>query len=446
VVLKSEIKSADGLAREIEVEIPQEEVDAAFADMYRKYQKQAKVKGFRPGKVPLNIVKSMYSEAIKEEILQDLVSKSYPNVIQQQKLNVASPPEIKNFELNEGAPFKYDIKIEVMPEVEEINLEGLELPKQEYEVTDVEVDSVVKHLQTKAATKERVDRPAEKTDIILMDLEKIEDPDNALPETKYDDVEVDLGAGVTVEEFRDGLEGVKAGDEKDITVNYPEDFSNPQLAGKKITYHCKIKEIREKVLPEANDAFAKAQGDFETMLEMRMKIREDVKKQKENEHRDWEKKQLMDQINEKNPVPIPAGMIEKYLDSVVEDALKQGQKIDVEELRKQYRPIAENGIRWNIIADKLAEQENIEVSPSDTENWIKGFAASYNMEPDKAKEMLSKTGKLDEIRHSIREDKIFDHIMQNVNYVEVASPEQNSESGGEGKEIMEEGNNITEEK
>nr|MBN2278715.1 trigger factor [candidate division Zixibacteria bacterium] len=415
--MKSVIKAAEGLVREIEIEVPADVVDAAYSELYEKYRKEARIKGFRPGKVPMNVIKSKFKDAVHDEVLQDLVSKTYRQAVQEQALQVASPPDFPEMNLKEGEPLKYTARVEVMPDIDKIDYEGLELPKEEIEVRDVEVDTVVEHLRNKKAEIRPVDRPAGAGDILVIDLKAQEDSDNVLEGKEFKDIELDLSSGMTVGEFKEALVGIKAGEEKDVTVDYPEDFSNKNLAGKKLVYHCVIKQVKEKILPQANDAFAKAQGGVETMLEMRLKIREDLNKQKELDHRSWEKQELMRQINLKNQIPIPEAMIDHYLDSIIEDMKQKEQEFDEVLIRQQYRPNAIEYLRWNLIMNRLAELEKIEVLPSDTENWIKGFAAGYQMEIDQAKKLLARTGRIEEIRDTIKEDKVCDFLLSKASHV-----------------------------
>jgi trigger factor len=430
--LKSEIKSSDGLVREIEVEIPVEKVDAAFAELYQKYRKEVKVKGFRPGKVPLSIVRSRFGEAIKNEVLQDLIGESYPEVIREHKLKVASPPDIPKYDLKEGSPLVYTAKFEVIPEIEKVDYENLELPDEEVEVRDAEVDAVIEHLRRKAAEIRGVDRPATEEDVLQVDLIKTDDPDKVLDADKFEDIELDLSSHVTVNEFRKTLKGIKAGEEREVKVDYAQDFSNERLAGKSITYLCKVRQVKERVLPPENDAFAKSQGKVETMLELRLKIREDLKVQKELEQKQWEKQEIIRQIVGKNQIPIPESMINRYIDSVIKDMKEKKEAFDEKEVREQYRPIAADAIRRNWLIGRLAEIENIEVLPSDTEVWIKEFADRYQMEPDKAKEILSKAGKFDEIRDSILEEKVVDFLSWAVKRVPVV-PEATITAGSDDK-------------
>jgi trigger factor len=430
--LKSEIKSSDGLIREIEVEIPAEKVDAAFAELYQKYRKEVKIKGFRPGKVPLSLVRSRFGEAIKSEVLQDLIGESYPEVIREHKLKVASPPDIPEYDLKEGSPLVYTAKFEVMPEIEKVDYENLQLPDEKPDVRDAEVDTVVEHLRRKAAEIRAVDRPATVEDVLQVDLFKIDDPDKVLDADKFEDIELDLSSQVTVSQFKETLKGIKAGEEREVKVDYPQDFSNERLAGKSITYRCKVREVKERVLPPENDAFAKSQGKVETMLELRLKIREDLKLQKEIDQKQWEKQEIIRQIVQKNQIPIPESMIDKYIDSVINDMKEKKQPFDEKEVREQYRPVAADAIRRNWLIGRLAELENIEVLPSDTEAWIKEFADRYQMEPDKAKEVLSKAGKFDEIRDSILEEKVVDFLSWAVKRVPTV-PEATITASDEGE-------------
>jgi len=212
--------------------------------------------------------------------------------------------------------------------------------------------------------------------------------------------------------------------------------------------------VKEKVLPEINDAFAKANGNSETVLEMRLKIRDDLKKQKEMEHKQWEKQEVRRQIVEKNNIDVPDAMVVKYLESIMEDMKRRNEPFDPKLVLEQYRPMAEESIKWNLLMERLSELEKIEVLPSDTENWIKGFAENYKMEADKAKQMLAQTGKLQEVRDTILEEKVLELILTKAEYVKPISDVQitaDSEKTADDKEkekrddVRESDNNITEE-
>ncbi len=417
IEMKSEIKSSDGLAREIEIEIDAATVDAAFSSAYKKYTKQAKIKGFRPGKAPLNIIKSTYGEAIRDDVAEELIRNSYPEAIKEHDLKVASYRDISGEELSEGSPFKYTAKVEVLPEIETINYDGLTLPEDDLEVRDSEVDTVVEFLRKKQADIRPVDRAIEKEDIIKIDIEKTADEDKVLKGDKFDDVEIDLSSDLTVTEFKEHLPGLKLGEEKEIEVKYPVDYNNKTLAGKSIKYLCKVKEVKERILPELTDAFAvRVDENIATMLELKLRIREDLEKQKKFDQEKWKSNQVQRQFLDNNQIDVPDSMVENYLDSMMEEFKKQKQEVD-ENSREQYRPTAVNGIRWSLLTNKIIADEKIEVLPEDTEKWIKRFADNYNMDMEKAKEVLSGTGRIREIRDSIIDEKIIEFLLSKAKYI-----------------------------
>jgi trigger factor len=421
--LKATIKSSDGLKRAIEIEIPADIVDAAFAERYHKYRKEANIKGFRPGKAPLAIIKTKFQEAIRDEVIQELVNDSYPQAIKENGLDVASPPRIPEIDLKEGAPFKYVAEVEVMPVIEKVEYADLTLPKEKIEVKDDELQTVVDYLRKKHSELRTVTRAAQSDDVLTVDLVKLDDPDKILDGDSFENNEVELSSQYTVKELREQLPGMKAGDEKEITVSYPADYSQKKFAGKTVKFKCTVKEVKERILPPMDDSFVKTIGEQGTYLELRLKIRQDLVRQKELDLEKFYHETLRDQILNKNEIPVPQAMVINYLDSMKEDFRKNRQPYDDKTFDMQYGLLAENSLRWDMLMHKLAEQEKIEVLPSDTENWIKGFAERYKMEFDKAKEVLSKSGRNQEIKETILEDKVFDFLKNRAKFVDAPAPE-----------------------
>ena len=415
--MKSEIKSSEGLTRVIEVEVDAATVDAAYSTAYKKYTKDAKLKGFRPGKAPLNVIKTTFGDAIREDVVEELVKASYPEAIKEHELKVASYPEVSGYELKEGAPLVYTAKVELIPEIDKIDYEGLALPTSDAEVRDSEVDAVVDFLRKKHAENRPVDRAIEKEDVIKIDIEKTGDDDKVLDADKFDDVEIDLSSELTVAEFKEQLPGLKVGEEKEVEVKYPEDYNNKVLAGKSIKYLCKVKEVSERILSELNDAFAaRVDENIATMLELKLKVREDLGKQKKMDQEKYKSNEVQRQFLDKNQFEVPNAMVENYLDTMMEEFKKQKQEID-ENSREQYRPMAVNGIRWSLLTNKIMTDEKIEVLPEDTEKWIKRFADNYNMDMEKAKEVLSGTGRIQELRNSILDEKLIEFLLSKVTYI-----------------------------
>ncbi|MEE8149541.1 MAG: trigger factor, partial [candidate division Zixibacteria bacterium] len=265
-------------------------------------------------------------------------------------------------------------------------------------------------LRDRRAEMREVNRAANASDVVVLDMTKIKDPKLAVDQADFPETTVDLSNSMTLKEFKEQIPGMKAGEEKDIVVKYADDYSDSRLAGAEITYKAKLKSVKEKILPEVDDAFAKASAEAETVLELRLKIREEIKRQKEEGQKRSFKSQIITQMNEKNPVPVPESMIENYLQSVIEDLTRQKAEFKEDEIRKMYRVMGEQTIRWQILYHQLAEQEKIEVLPSDTEKVIGRMAQQYKITSEQAKEAMLRSSRADDIRESLLEEKVLDLI------------------------------------
>jgi trigger factor len=225
---------------------------------------------------------------------------------------------------------------------------------------------------------------------------------------------------MTIKEFREHIPGMKVGEEKNIEVVYADDYSDRAFAGATITYACILKTVKEVILPELDDSFAKQTQIGETLLEMRLKIREDLKRQRDEAEKRNQRHEIVHQMAEINAIPIPEGMVAEYLESVVEDFKKQYPKAtadDETQIKQNYRHVGIEAMRWDIIWHQLAEQEKIEVLPPDTENWINEFAHRNQITMEQAREALNKSGKVSTLRDSLLEEKVLDWLISNAQKV-----------------------------
>lgn len=287
---------------------------------------------------------------------------------------------------------------------------NLEISSEDITVADNEVDEYVEHLRKHHSELRKVERPAGDTDTVVVDLKKVYDPKLVLEEDSFPASAIDLSNPMTLKEFREQFPGMKAGDEKEIEVKYADDYSDPKFAGAEIKYHATIKEVNERLLPEMDDAFAKRVGVGETVLELRLKLREDIQRQKEDDQKKQHKNMIIGQMCEKNPITVPNAVLDDYLDKILEDFKKQNMEMDEESIRNQYRQVGINTFRWNMVYHQFARQEKIEVLPEDTEKLIKKFAENYKMTVDQAQEALQSSGRITDIKESILEEKVLDWL------------------------------------
>ena len=405
-----EVVEKEGLKRELNIELPAEVVNEEYEKVYNEYRKKAKIKGFRPGKIPATVVRNRFKQEATADVVDNLINKYFPEALEEKKLEPIGKPVLSKVDIGEGKPLTFTIGFEILPEIESVKYDAMVIDEPVIDVPDSEIDKVLDQMRKGNAEIRSLERPAGEHDIVIGDLEIIEGDLEA--DTKaMQNQEIDLDNEYTVKEFREGLIGASRDETREIKISYPDDYSDQNFAGKSLTYKVLVKEIKERILPQLNDDFAKLIGQGETLLELRLAIRKHIEQEKKSEAARGAKKSIIDQMVEKNPIEVPESMVESYLNGVIEDYQKNEEKFDEKELREKYRPVGINSVRWYLLFHRLAVQEKIEVSAQDTENWIKMFAANYRMEVPQANELLAKTGKASEIKDGLLEEKIVDFLM-----------------------------------
>lgn len=420
--MKVEVKTGEGLRRQLFVTVPSDLVASETEKKLLDVQRSTEIKGFRKGKVPMNMIRSMFTEQVKADVIDSLIKDTFPNAIQQSELRIASRPNLSDLKFADDGGFTYTADIEVFPEIARVDFDNLELTSRDLTVADKEVDEVVTYMRRRMSELRTVARPAGDTDVVVADLRRLQDPKMVLPQDEFLNSEIDLGNELTATDFITALRGAQAGDAKEIDVTYPADMSNSKLAGAFVRYKATVKEIKERILPEVDDAFAKRAGHGETALEMRLKIRQDLGSHKQDLQTRAHKSQLIRMLCERNPVPIPDGMIEEYLDSVVEEIHKSEPGADEKEIREHHRPMGTEAMRWELLWHRLAEQEKLEVSQADTDNWIAGFATRNNLSREEALEMLNRSGKARTLRESLLEEKVLTFLLSRARLTPAAPP------------------------
>lgn len=401
-----ELIEKEGLKREIKIEIPTDIVDETYGQVYDELRKNAKIKGFRPGKIPINVIRNKFKNEATGEVIEKLVGKYYKEAILEKKLEPAGAPTLTGVDVDEGQPLKATLRIEVMPQIETVNSDDLKTNPAESEVTDPQVDRVMENIRHQNSSLRSVDRAAGEKDVLICDLEAVEGATETFKDQSLANQEIDLGNEITKKEFRVELLGKKRDDKCQLKMDYEDDFPEKSLAGKSVIFDVEVKEVKERIMSPLNDDFAKLSGLGETLLEMKLNIRKRLQAELETANLQTIKKQIVDQILEKNRFDVPEVMLEAYFKNLKIEHEQNKIEYDEQELRTRYRETGQNSIRWFLLFHRLAQQEKIEVSTEDTEQWIKKFADNYKLEIAQAKEILAKTGKSAEIRDGILEEKV----------------------------------------
>jgi trigger factor len=418
----STTETASSTKREIQVEIPAEEVTRETQTLIQKYQKLARIPGFRKGHAPASIIRQRFSEDIKTDVAESLVPKYFRKEAEKQGLKPVSQPRVTDLHIHDGEPLKFKASFEVMPEIKVEGYKELRAEKADTAVTDEEVENSINGLREQHATYNSVEgRALADGDFAQAALDG--KPKAEAAETKpvhMDEVLIEIGGKNTMPEFTENLRGASAGDEKTFDVVYPDDFSDKRLAGQTFTYTVKITAIKQKSLPELNDQFAKELGEFATFDEVRKRIRENMEHERQHNAEREAKDKLMAELVKRNEFEVPEALVEHQIDVRLERGVRalaaQGmrpediKKMDFARLRVGQREQAVQDVKGALLLEKIAEEEKIDVSDEELEKEIEAVAKQSQQTAEAVRARLTRDGALDRIRDRIRDEKTLDFL------------------------------------
>jgi trigger factor len=418
--------------REIQVEIPADEVARETETLIQKYQKLARIPGFRTGHAPASIIKQRFAEGIKSDVVDALVPRFFRKEADKLGLTPVSQPQVTDLHVHDGEPLRFKASFEVMPTIRVEDYKELRADKPDTSVTDEEVEQSLKSLQEQRATFTTIEgSPLGDGDFAQVSLDgKPKDAESAAsPATPgptgsnpvhMDDILVEIGGKGTMPEFTENLRGASAGDERTFDVHYPQDFSDQRLAGKTFTYTTQIKAVKQKSLPELNDQFAKDLGEFADLADVRKRIREGMEADKKHTAEREAKDKLVAELVKRNDFEVPEALVEHQIDIRLDRGLRalaaQGmktedmKKMDLNRLRAGQRDQAVQEVKAALLLEKIAEEEKLEVSDAEIDREVEALAEQSKQTPEAIRSRLTRDGALDRIRNRIRNEKTLDFL------------------------------------
>ena len=391
------VEKENGKAKVV-VEIDKAEFEQALNKAYAKCRKDIMLPGFRKGKAPRKMVESMYGATVfYEDAVNEIFPDIYTKAIVEQELKAVGSPSVSNMDTPDEGGVVLTIETELYPEVTLGQYKGLEVPKREVKVEESEVDAEVNRMAERNARIETVDRAAANGDTVVIDFEGFVD-DKPFQGGKAEDYSLTLGSGSFIPGFEDALVGAVAGEERDVNVTFPEDYSAKELAGKPAVFKCKVHEVKESIKPELDDEFAKDVSEFDTLDALKDDIRTRFTKSRTEQNDRAFESAAVQMAAANMTCNIPACMIDEQVDHQIEQFAyqlqSQGMKMedyvkmvggDLSSLRASMRPMAEQTVRSDILLSEIAHAENLEVTDEEVEEELKKLAEQYQMELDKVK-------------------------------------------------------------
>jgi trigger factor len=415
--------------RELDLEIPADEVSKAMERVAKEFARIANVPGFRRGKAPISLIRRRFADDIKGEVLQSLVPERVEKAVAEQKLTPVSQPQVDKLDYAEGQPLKFRAVFEVLPDFELGNYKGLEIEIPAIDVTDEDIAKTLEEMRERAAAFAPVEgRAVENNDFVQLKL--LGTPAGGGDPLQADSVLCHIGAEETMKAFNENLRGAKVGEHKNFDVVYPADYPDAKLAGKTYHYAAEVLGIKTKKLPELNDEFAKDVSDAATLDELKKKVREDLEHQRDHKHKELLHENVLAAIVKLHDFPVPEALVEHQMDvrleRVVRSLAAQGVdpravNVDWVTLRRRQQERAADDVKAELIVDRIATAENIDVTEQEVDQELQHLAGHGGESAEAIRARLTKQGTLDRMRAKLRSDKTLDWLAQNSRIKTVAA-------------------------
>jgi trigger factor len=411
--------------REIEVEIPVADVNRQTDTLIQKYQKMARIPGFRRGHVPASIIRQRFSEEIKTDMVEALIPRFFRQEAERLSLHPVSQPRVTDLHLHEGEPLRFKAAFEVLPEIRLEGYKELRADKPEIAVSQADVEQSLGDVRERHATFNPIEgRGLADGDFAQVSLDG--NPKTGVGTTEdgqpvhMDEVLVEIAGQNTMPEFTENLRGTSPGDERTFDVRYPEDTQDKRLAGKTFTYVVKVQAIKQKSLPELNEEFAKQLGEFQTIDDVRKTIREQMESERKQQAEHEAKDKLVGELIQRNEFEVPESLIEQQIDIRLERGLRalaaqgltaeQMKKMDLPRLRAGQRDQAVHDVKAALLLERVAEEENIHVSDEELSQELEALAKQSKQTSEAVRARLTRDGGLDRIRTRIRNEKTLEFL------------------------------------
>jgi len=421
IPIQVEVETISPVRRKLAIVVPKEEVTQAVDRAYRDLGKRARVKGFRPGKVPRAVLEMYYRRQVEQEVSDDLVRRSLGEALQEQALIPLNfhwpepvPPVVP------GEDYRFVVELEVPPEFELADYRGLKLTDPGAEVTEEMVDARLAEIQEHNTTLQPLSepRPVREGDFVILDYQAYF-AGEALPEGKAENVYLEVGAGKFHLEFEKHLIGLLPGAEARFAVELPADFFNPLLAGKVIEFAVTLHEIKEQVVPELNDEFARSLGgNFQTLADLREAVRSDIIKRKERERQAQLEQQVLEQLTAAHPFEVPPSLVRREQEALLREQYERlhsyGVKVeglDHPRMLEALAPKAEFRVKSRLILDRIAQAEGVEVSEAEVEETLARYADTLKRPVEEVRQYYREKNLLGPLRQQLRDEKVMKLII-----------------------------------
>jgi trigger factor len=419
--VKTEFADLSETRKSLAVEIPSDIVDAQIDRVAKSYSRQARIPGFRPGKVPATLIKKRFREQILHDVAHDLIPRAIDDALRERGLEPVDTPDVKDVSLDEGQALTFTATFDTLPPIDPGPLDSISLRRPAVTPEEGALERTLSQLQNRAARFEPVEgRGVSPGDTVTLDITRKTAHGTHHHDDRHDDVAVEIGGKANPPGFDAELTGLLSGDEKTFTLRYPDDYAVKEMANTEFTYHVKVKDIRTRVLPALDDEFAKDVGDFATLDALRERITGDLQREAEREADRQLRADLLKELAGRLTVELPESLIERELDRRTEEFARRlidqqidprRANVDWDGFRDGQREASRDSLKSALVLDEIARQEQITVSESDLAEEVARYAEPSGLSAAAMRARLEKEGALSRLAAGLRREKAIDFVL-----------------------------------
>jgi trigger factor len=407
------VEQTGALERRMEVSVPKEQVEQAVDKRLQQVSRTAKLKGFRPGKIPLKVIQQQFGAQVRQEVVGDLMQSSFAEAVTQQKLSPAAGPRIEPIAIAAGEDLKYRATFEVFPEITLKDVEGLEVARAVAEVTEADIDAMIENLRGQRPKFNAVERESREGDRVTMDFVGLLDGAE-FEGSKGKDVAVLLGSGRMLKGFEAGIAGMKAGEERQIEVRYADDYHNKALAGRTASFDVQMKKVEEKSLPDLDDDFCREYGVTEGGLaQMRSEVADNMRRELETNVRARLKQQLLDKLLDANPVEVPKSLVDAQVREMqIDTARRMGAK-DASQVPppEPFVEPARRRVALGMLVGELIKTRGLTLDRALVESRLADIAGGYPDPASVLKAYRQNAEAMRQVENMVLEDQVVDYLL-----------------------------------
>jgi len=412
------VETTAGLERKMRVVVPSERIEAQVTEKLKQTAKQAKINGFRPGKVPVREVKRRFGEGIRQEISSEMIQSSYGEALQKEDLNPAGMPKIEEVNMEEGKDLEYTAVFEVFPEIEVGGLENIEVDRLTSSIEEADLEKMIDTLREQRLVYAEVDRAAVEKDQLNLDFEGFLG-DEPFEGGKAEGTDLVLGSGSMVPGFEDGLAGLKAGEEKDLNLTFPENYQATNLAGQEVLFKIKVNKVSGPELPELNDEFFEQFDVKEGGVEaFRKEVTNNMKRELDSAIKAKIKDQVMDGLGDNNEVDLPQALVDQEVNRMRQEAVQQfggGAQFDPSMLpAEMFSEQAQKRVKLGLIVSAIVDKNSLEANAEKVREAIEEMASTYQEPEEVINYYYSNEQQLSQIQNMVLEGQIVDFVLESA--------------------------------